>query len=154
MKLKKFFITTILVVAFATTVSAQGYKTAAGLFIDFGDGPTFVGPHIKHFFTNQYSGQAMALFGSKITILGVEGAYNAPIPGARGLMWNVGLGPQAWIGKNNSVFAIRPSTGLEFTLPGAPFNIGFDWRPAWVFWDGDSDFEAGRFAFTFRYTFK
>ena len=154
MKLKRFFITTILVATFATTLSAQGYRTAAGLFIDFGDGATFVGPHIKHFFTNQYSGQAMALFGSNITVLGVEGAYNAPIPNAKGLMWNIGFGPQAWIGDGGSIFALRPSTGLEFTLPGAPFNIGFDWRPAWVLWDGDSYFEPGRFSFTFRYTFK
>lgn len=154
MKLKRFFIATIIVAAFATTLNAQGYKTSAGLFIDFGDGATLVGPHLKHFFTNQYSGQGMVLFGSGVTVLGVEGAYNAPVPGAKGLIWNIGIGPQAWIGKNNSIFAIRPSTGLEFTIPNIPFNIGFDWRPAWVFWDGDSDFEAGRFGFTLRYIIK
>lgn len=154
MKLKRFFITTILVAAFATTLSAQGYKTAAGLFVDFGDGGTLVGPHVKHFFTNQYSGQAMALFGSGVTVLGVEGAYNTSIPGAKGLVWNIGIGPQAFIGEHDSFFAIRPSTGLEFTVPSIPFNIGFDWRPAWVLLGGDSYFEPGRFSFTFRYTFK
>ena len=33
-----------------TNAKAQDYKTAAGLAIDFGDGATLVGPHIKHFF--------------------------------------------------------------------------------------------------------
>lgn len=154
MRLKRFFITTVLVVAFAATASAQGYRTAAGLFIDFGDGSTLVGPHIKHFFTNQYSGQAMVLFGSNLTTIGVEGAYNTSIPGAKGLVWNIGIGPQAFIGKHDSFFGIRPSTGLEFTLPSIPFNIGFDWRPMWLFWDGDYHFEAGRFSFAFRYTFR
>ena len=151
--MKKFFITLFAICAITTTVSAQNYRTGAGLFIDFGDGSTLVGPHVKHFFTNQIAGQGLVLFGSGITALGADVSYNAIIPGAQGLSWNIGLGPQAWIGKNNTIFALRPAVGLEYKIPGAPLNIGLDWRPAWILTD-DSDFEAGRFGLALRYTFR
>ena len=54
MIMKKLLFTLIAGAALFTTsitdVKAQDYKTAAGLAIDFGDGSTLVGPHIKHFF--------------------------------------------------------------------------------------------------------
>lgn len=154
MKLRNLFIVGLLAIAaITTTANAQSYRTAGGLFIDFGDGATLVGPHVKHFFTNQMAGQAAVLFGSGITAISLEGSYNAPIPGAQGLAWNVGIGPQAWIGKNSTVFALRPALGLEYTIPSAPINLGIDWRPAWALSDG-SHFSAGHFGLAIRYIFR
>ena len=154
MKLRNLFIVGLLAVAaITTTASAQNYRTAGGLFIDFGDGSTLVGPHVKHFFTNQIAGQGSVLFGSGFTAIGVDVSYNASIPGAQGLSWNLGVGPQAWIGKNATSFALRPAVGLEYTIPNAPINIGVDWRPAWRLTDG-SDFAAGRFGLALRYIFR
>lgn len=151
--MKKLLLILFSIFALNAGISAQGYKTAAGLFVDFGDGATVVGPHIKHFFTKSVSGQGLLLFGSGATVLGAEVSHNALIPGGRGLSWNIGFGPQAWIGNNNTTFVFRPSLGMEYTISGAPINLGLDWRPAWILTDG-SHFEAGRFGFAIRYIFR
>ncbi len=133
--------------------SAQSYKTAGGLFVDFGDGTTAVGPALKQSIGGPNALQGMVLFADNTVILGGEYSYNKSIPGANGLDWNIGFGPQVLIGKDNSAFAIRPTLGLEYTIPSAPINIGLDWRPLWALSDG-SNFEAGRFGLGLRYIFK
>lgn len=127
------------------------YDTSFGLFLDLGNGGTFVGPHVKHFFTATDAGQAMVLFGNGLTILGVEYSYNKAIPNTKGLFWNAGIGPQVLFGDGDTGFAVRPQAGLEFKVPQAPISVGFDWRPYWIL-SPDSEFEAGRFGLTFKYT--
>lgn len=131
---------------------SQTYRTGAGLFIDFGDGRTYVGPHIKHFFSTHNAGQAMVLFADNRTIIGAEYSYNDQISGANGLSWYVGVGPQAMLRKRDSYFMIRPTAGLEFKIPSAPLAASFDWRPMWILNDG-SDFVPGRFGIGFKFTF-
>lgn len=154
--MKKYIVYAFVLVASLTLYieksNAQNYRTGAGLFIDFGDGRTFVGPHIKHFFSAQNAGQAMVLFADNRTIIGAEYSYNDQISGARGLSWYVGVGPQAMLRKDDSYFLIRPATGLEFKIPGAPLATSFDWRPMWILND-DSYFEPGRFGIAFKFTF-
>lgn len=134
-------------------VSAQSYRTGAGVFVDFGDGRTYAGPHIKHFFSAQNAGQAMVLFADNRTLIGAEYSYNDQIRGADGLSWFVGIGPQAVIRRKDSYFVIRPAVGLEFKIPGAPLATSMDWRPMWALNDG-SDFVPGRFGFAFKFTFR
>lgn len=131
---------------------AQTYRTGVGLFVDFGDGRTYAGPHIKHFFSAHNAGQAMILFAGNRTLIGAEYSYNDQIRGANGLSWYVGIGPQAVIRRNDSFFHIKPAVGLEFKIPGAPLATSFDWRPTWVLHD-DSHFVPGRFGFAFKFTF-
>lgn len=131
---------------------AQSYRTGAGLFIDAGNGRTFVGPHIKHFFSANNAGQAMILFAGRTTIIGAEYSYNQGIAGANGLTWYVGVGPQVAIQRENSYFLIRPLGGLEFKIPSAPLAASFDWRPMWALGEY-SDFEPGRFGVAFKFTF-
>ncbi len=156
--MKQFFLFSIffmlLQAALLKPASAQTntpYNTAFGLFLDLGNGGTYVGPHVKHFFTAQDAGQAMVLFGNDITILGLEYSYNKAIPNAGGLIWNAGIGPQVLFGDGDTGFALRPQVGLEYKVSQVPISIGFDWRPAWTV-SPDSDFEAGRFGLTFKYT--
>src|SRR5690606_19007562 len=70
------------------------YRTALGLGIDLGDGPTLVGPQIKHFFDGTNAGNAQVLFGDNVTVLGVDYSYNQEFSGTNGLTWYVGIGPQ------------------------------------------------------------
>lgn len=151
--MKKIIMTLFAAGALFITASAQNYKTGFGLFIDVGDGATAVGPHVKHFFTPEVSTQGMVLFSKGITAMGIDLSYNGNIPNAHGLSWNIGVGPQALIGKAKTLFAIRPSTGLEFTVPTIPVNVGFDWRPSLIFVDG-VNFTAGRFGIAFKYILK
>lgn len=132
--------------------SAQQYHTAAGLFVDFGNGSTLVGPSIKHYFNRNDALQGMVLFGDGLTVVGAEYSYNAPIAGAGGLNWNIGIGPQAAFADHSSGFIIRPMLGLEYKIPGAPLDFGFDWRPWWELTHG-GDFEAGRFGLGIRFVF-
>jgi len=152
--MKKIFLalSALLLIGASQTLKAQSYHTAGGLFIDFGNGATLVGPHVKHFINQTGAIQGMVLFGNGLTALGVEYSYNEPIRNAPGLLWNVGVGPQAAFGDGSTDFLVRPALGLEYKVPNAPINFGFDWRPAWQLTHG-SDFEAGRFGIAFRYVF-
>jgi hypothetical protein len=126
------------------------YNTGFGLMLDLGTGGTFVGPHVKHFFTGNHAGQAMLLFGNSLTVLGAEYSYNQGIPGAPGLDWNLGIGPQFYFGTGTNGFLLRPQAGLEFKVPKVPIAAGFDWRPMWELTHGTS-FEPARFGLTFKY---
>lgn len=141
-------------------VSAQArYGTAIGLGIDIGDGPTLVGPQIKHFFDGKTAGNAQVLFGDNVTIIGADYSYNQAIAGTNGLNWYVGIGPQlAFIdaggwwndGGNSTFFAIRPAAGLEFKIPSAPLAFHFDWKPWWNL-SNNSNFEPARFTLGFKF---
>jgi len=152
--MKKIFLalSALLLIGAAQGLKAQSYRTAGGLFIDFGNGATLVGPHVKHFINPSGAIQGMVLFGNGLTALGVEYSYNEAVRNAPGLLWNIGVGPQAAFGNGSSDFLVRPALGLEYKVPNAPIDFGFDWRPAWQLTHG-SDFEAGRFGIAFRYVF-
>lgn len=139
-----------------SNANAQSYKNAVGLGLDFGNGSTLVGPSFKHFFNAQGAGQVEVLFGGNSTRLQAFYQHHGAISGADGLKWFVGGGPGLnffSVGNYNQTnFLLIPQAGLDFKIPGAPIQMAFDWRPtAWI---GDnSDFEAGRFGFGFRFTF-
>lgn len=151
----------------AQEVNAQSrYRTALGLGIDLGDGPTLVGPQIKHFFDGTNAGNAQVLFGDDVTVLGVDYSYNQAIRGTNGLSWYVGVGPQLafvdngrwwrdddWDDDNETYFALRPAVGLEFKIPSAPLAFHFDWKPWWNL-SNNSNFEPARFTLGFKFTFK
>ena len=107
MKMKKLFFIAVAVIAIqfaisnganAQKTSGTNYTTGLGLFLDLGNGGTYVGPHVKHYFNEKDAGQIMVLFGNSTTIVGVEYSYNASIPNAGGLKWNAGVGPQVAFG--------------------------------------------------------
>ncbi len=154
--MKKTILTALLcglfVFALKQEANAQSYRTGAGLFIDAGNGWTYVGPHIKHFFSANNAGQAMILFGRETTIIGAEYSYNQAIPGASGLSWYVGIGPQVAVRRRDSYFLIRPLGGMEFKVPTAPIAASLDWRPWWRLGEY-SNFEPGRFGVAFKFTF-
>jgi len=152
--MKKIFLLAVAAMAFSfTQVSAQTYKTGLGLGIDFGDGATFVGPSLKHFFSANNAGQFEILFANKVTSLAALYEYHSPIAGATGLQWYAGLGPAVYLYKGGSTFAIKPMAGLDYKISGAPLSFTFDWRPTLFLGDYDSNFVPGRFGLGFRFTF-
>lgn len=152
--MKKLLVSTILILTFLTTqeAKAQNYNTAIGLAIDLGNGPTLVGPQIKHSFDGKNAGNAQILFGSNSTTIGVDYSYNEQLPGVSALYWYVGVGPQLTFNDGTWV-AIRPAVGLEYKIPTAPIGFHFDWKPWWNL-SKESDFEAGRFTLGFKYILK
>lgn len=133
--------------------ASNGYGTALGLRVDFGDGSTGVGPNVKHFFTTNSAIDGALLFYDGGTSLEVDYEYNQPVSGAPGLNWYIGVGPELLFPKHGDTgFAIRPNAGLEFTVPSTPLNLGLDWRPRFLL-SPDSDTDAGRFGFSVRFAF-
>jgi hypothetical protein len=137
----------------AQSASGSNYKNAIGLGIDFGDDLTMVGPSYKHFFTENHVGNAEILFGDDIVAIQAFYQYHKEIPGAAGLRWLAGGGPGVLLGDDNSVFMVRPMGGLDYKINGVPLSFSFDWRPALIFYDGDTEFEGARFGLGFRYAF-
>ncbi|HLT86641.1 MAG TPA: hypothetical protein VKZ57_03565 [Sphingobacterium sp.] len=167
--MKKVFLSLLaasLVTVGVQEVNAQArYRTALGLGIDVGDGPTLVGPQIKHFFDGANAGNAQVLFGDDVTVIGVDYSYNQAIAGTNGLNWYVGVGPQLafvdrgrwwyddWDDRDRTYFALRPAVGLEFKIPSAPLAFHFDWKPWWNL-SNRSHFEPARFSLGFKFTLK
>ena len=136
------------------TVQAQNYKTALGMRIDAGDGNTGVGFNVKHFFTRNNAVDAnLVFFDGDVIGLGAEYQYNAPIEGASGLDWYVGVGPNFLFGSGETAVQIRPVAGLDFKVPAAPIDFAFDWRPMFTLTNG-SGVTAGRFGISIRYAIK
>ena len=138
----------------ATNVKAQNYKTGAGLAIDFGDGSTMVGPHIKHFFSQNGAINGEILFGANSTLLQAMYQYHGNIKDVSGLNWYLGGGPSLQLYDNGSNFYLVPMAGVDLKFKSAPLAASFDWRPRLYIGDNNSDFNAGRFGLGFRYTFK
>lgn len=136
-----------------TDAKAQTYKTGLGLGLDFGDGATFVGPQIKHFFNANSAGTAEVLFANGSTNLNLLYQYHGPIRGAAGLQWYAGIGPGLYFYDGGTDFSIKPMAGIDFKIPGAPLDFGLDWRPTVYFGEYDTDFIPGRFGLGFRFTF-
>ncbi|NKI31894.1 hypothetical protein [Croceivirga thetidis] len=152
--MKKLILTSALVLFFAISMQSQVYSTALGLGIDSGNGATFVGPSVKHFFSENHAGQAEVTFETGVTAITALYQFHDEFDGANGLQWFAGGGATLFSGSGDSLFALRGSLGLDFKIPGAPIALAFDWRPALAL-DGDAGntFEAGAFGFGGRYVF-
>jgi len=132
--------------------NAQVYTGAVGLGLDFGDGPTLVGPSGKYFFAEEHAAQAEVLFGDGVTSISVLYEYHGEFVGADGLQWYAGTGPTFLLGSGgNSDIGIRPLVGLDFKINDVPLAFSVDWRPYISFEKGGT--EVARFALGFRYAF-
>ena len=131
---------------------AQEYKTGVGLLVDVGDGSTWVGPHVKHFFNPNSAGEFGLLFGNHVTILDAMYQYHQPIQDAPGLQWYLGLGGLIAFPKyGDTYFGIVPAAGLDYKLQNIPISAFFDWRPKFMIYDGGNDFVAARFGLGLRF---
>ncbi|SFH35106.1 hypothetical protein [Pedobacter insulae] len=138
-----------------TGAKAQDYKTGLGLAIDFGDGATLVGPHIKHFFNANGAINGEVLFGNHFTRIQGMYQHHSEFKGADGLKWYIGGGPAVDLYDGGSSFYLVPTAGLDLKVKSAPIALSFDWRPNIYLGDsyGGNRFIAGRFGLGIRYSF-
>lgn len=160
MKFKTFSKTLICIVALFTIVELSHgqtvYKTAVGLAIDVGDGGTWVGPHVKHFFDNNQAGEAALQFGTGLTIFQLMYQYHQPVQEAEGLQWYIGLGGALGFPDHggSTLFGIVPAAGLDYKLANIPIDLFLDWRPKFMIYDSENEFLAARFGLGLRFTLK
>src|SRR5690606_4535725 len=158
--LKTFLKTLVCFIAlFALVESGHGqtvYKTAVGLAIDVGDGGTWVGPHVKHFFDNNQAGAAALQFGTGLTIFQLMYQYHQPVQEAVGLQWYIGLGGALGFPDHggSTLFGIVPAAGLDYKLANIPIDLFLDWRPKFMIYDSENEFLAARFGLGLRFTLK
>lgn len=145
---------------FSNDAGAQrgGGNTGIGFQMDFGDGQTYAGFGVKHFFTPRLAGGAHLLFARGNTLLGFEIQPHFPIRGASGLKWYVGAGAgfnfysDKYYRNRSTLVMLRPMIGVDYQLRTAPLAFNFDWRPM-IFINQGGGNEVGRFGFGIRYTF-
>lgn len=134
--------------------TSTNYKTAIGVRVDFGNGSTGFGFNGKHFLTENNAIDANLIFFDGGAVgLGGEFQYNAPINGADGLKYYAGIGPNFIFGNGYTQVQLRPTLGLDYKISTSPINFAFDWRPMFTLNYG-TDFNAGRFGLSVRYTIK
>ena len=158
MKLKRFFVATLLVTALTTTftLSAQNYNTGIGVRLGYDSGLTY-----KNFFTNSSAFEGiLSISPNYFQLVGLY-EYQRPLEGVDNLDWYLGLG--AHIGgihhhkdKYDNAFLIGADIigGLEYTFPEAPFAISLDWKPSFNFTNDYNDYWYSGFALTLRYTLR
>ena len=153
MKKRVRIVTALIVSTFVlstTAAFAQPYKNAVGLGVDLGDGATFVGPTLKHFFDEHGAIDVSVLFANKTTLVGTAYQYHLPL--SNNVYWYFGGGPSLSFYKGNTTFFLRPQLGLDAKINNAPLALSFDWRPLWRLSDG-SHFNGSRFQLGFKVPF-
>lgn len=116
---------------FATTASAQEYRTAIGAKFYVGDGSSG-GINIRHSLAEHAALEGSMLFFSGA--IGLEGLYEyqGPINGAPGLQYFVGGGGVLRFGtvKNSGTgFALRLTGGLDYKFTDAPISVSLGLDP-------------------------
>lgn len=153
MKLKTFFIATLLL-ALTATISAQNYKTAIGGRVGF-----FNGISVKHFLNPNNAVEGIMSFRwDGVVITGLYEWQN-PLPNAQGFDYYVGLGGHIgffddyeWDDDDDTsaIVGFDLILGLEYTFPQVPFTIGLDYKPAFNF-IGDNHVWTDGFALNLRF---
>jgi hypothetical protein len=145
---------------FATTLSAQEYKTALGVRLSSSAAMVNNSISIKHFMNEKIAVEALFSFGDPLA-LGALVEVNKPI-GASGVQWYYGGG--GYIGfvktfnpnKNKNEtdvnFGAQGVIGLDYKFVNLPLNLSLDWKPELNI-VSDINFEPAAIGFTARFTF-
>lgn len=157
MKLKSLLFACILTIAgvFATTVSAQDYKTAFGVRLGYDNGLT-----LKHFVSPSNAFEGILSFSPNYFNLTGLYEYQKPFLNAPGLDWFVGAGAHlgsVYTKKHSGgklLLGIDLVGGIEYTFPSAPFNVSLDWKPSFNLTNSYNDYWYAGLALSLRYTFR
>lgn len=157
MKLRTLLIAGILL-AFATTISAQNYKTGIGARLGFFNGLT-----VKHFVSPNNAVEGILNFRWDGVIVTGLYEWQNPLPNARGFDYFLGIGGHVGFfddyhwkkheyehGDRSTVVGLDLILGLEYTFPTAPFTVGLDYKPAFNF-IGDNHIWADGLALNIRF---
>jgi hypothetical protein len=145
---------------FASTASAQDYKTAVGVRLSNSNPVINNSIVLKHFLTETTAVEAMFSFGDPLA-LGALLEIHKPL-GAEGIKWYYGGGAYLGFQKNfnetkqqnetDVLFGAQGVLGLDYKFVNLPLNLSLDWKPELNF-ISDINFEPAAIGFTARFTF-
>jgi hypothetical protein len=145
---------------FATTLSAQDYKTALGVRLS--SSPAMVNNSIslKHFLNERTAVEALFSFGDPLA-LGALVEVHTPL-GTSGIQWFYGGGgylafvktfnPNKNKNETDANFGAQGVIGLDYKFANLPLNLSLDWKPELNI-VSDINFEPAAIGFTARFTF-
>lgn len=153
---QKIFFAVFLLMAVASSLSAQRYYTGIGVRLGYENGFT-----IKQMLNPVSAVEGIIAISPKHFQLTGLYEYQQPIKEVKGLGWYLGLG--AHIGgihkdknryDNSFLIGADLIGGLEYVFPNAPFSLSLDWKPSFNFTNDFNDDWFSGFALSFRYTFR
>ena len=126
----------LFVMAIASNLKAQDYKSAIGLRLGYPFGVTY------KFFVSDAN--AIDLYvGTRYSGFVIGGNYeiHKPISDVEGLSWFWGGGALAtfysyYSGQNTTSIGIDGVLGLDYKFADAPFNLSIDFMPTYLFGEG------------------
>lgn len=160
--MKKVIFASLLVAAlgFASTASAQDYKTAVGVRLS--NSAPYINNSIslKHFLTENTAVEALFSFGDPLG-LGALVEIHKPL-GEQGIRWFYGGGGYLAFQKTYNTVKAKDETdmffgaqgvlGLDYKFANIPLNLALDWKPELNI-VSDINFEPAAIGFTARFTF-
>jgi hypothetical protein len=145
---------------FATTVSAQDYKTALGVRLSSSSAMVNNSISLKHFLNEKTAVEALFSFGDPLA-LGALVEMHKPL-GTSGIQWFYGGGGYiAFVKTYNATkakdetdvnFGAQGVIGMDYKFANIPLNLSLDWKPELNI-VGDINFEPAAIGFTARFTF-
>jgi hypothetical protein len=160
--MKKVIFASLLIAAlgFASTASAQDYKTAVGVRLSNSSPLINNSISLKHFLTENTAVEALFSFGDPLG-LGALIEIHKPL-GDQGIRWFYGGGGYIAFQKTyNTVkeknetdmfFGAQGVLGLDYKFANIPLNLSLDWKPELNI-ISDINFEPAAIGFTARFTF-
>lgn len=160
MKKVMFFSLFIAAVGFASSVSAQAYKTGIGVRLSSSQAMVNNSITLKHFLNERAAIEALFSFGDPLA-LGALYEIHKPFS-TEGLQWFYGGGGYLGFVKSFNPNKQRNETdvnvgaqgvlGLDYKFVNLPLNISLDWKPE-LNLVSDINFEPAAIGFSARFTF-
>jgi hypothetical protein len=146
---------------FATTVSAQDYKTALGVRLSSSPAMVSNSVSFKYFLNEKTAVEALFSFGDPLAFGALLEKYK-PIGSTPGLQWFYGGGgylafvktfnPNKNINETDVNVGAQGVIGLDYKFVNLPLNLSLDWKPELNF-VRDINFEPAAVGLTARFTF-
>ena len=161
--MKKIIVSFLLIsaICFATTASAQEYKTALGVRLSNTAPMVNNSITLKHFISEKAAIEALFSFGEPLA-LGALFEIHKPLS-TSGIQWYYGGGGYLAFVKTfnttknrdetNTNFGGQGVIGLDYKFVNIPLNLSLDWKPELNI-IGDINFEPAAIGFSARFTFK
>ena len=150
----------IAAICFASTVSAQDYKTALGVRLSSSQAMVNNSISLKHFLNERTAVEALFSFGDPLA-LGALVEIHKPLS-TSGVQWFYGGGGYLSFVKTYDPQNVKTGTdvnfgamgviGLDYKFVNLPLNLSLDWKPELNI-VGDINFEPAAVGFTARFTF-
>ena len=145
---------------FASTVSAQEYKTALGVRLSSAQAMQNNSISLKHFLNERTAIEALFSFGDPLS-LGALLEVHKPFSAA-GVRWFYGGGgylgfvktynPDKNVNETDVNFGAQGILGLDYKFANLPLNLSIDWKPELNI-VSEINFEPAAIGFTARFTF-